>query len=217
MMRAARRRAPAEQTRSEILGAAEAVFAERGFAEARLEDVASRVGVTRAALFHHFRDKRALYEAVVEDVFGSLLDRARSLFASTPSLSEAIERSVDLWVDAVWDRPALAHLLLREATNRDSRSETFERLCRPALDMLQEIFERGERSGEFRPLTGNPFHFVSMVAGGSVFFVAAVPSLAPELSFDPLSLEQRETHRADVRRVARRLLGLGPRSVPEPA
>jgi len=214
MARAARRRVPAEQTRSEILRAAEAAFAASGFAGARLEDVASQVGVTRAALFHHFRDKRALYEAVIEDVFGSLLDRARALFRGAPSLAQAIEQAVDLWVDAVWDRPALAHLLLREATNRGAQSEAFQRLCAPALRMLQEIFARGERSGEFRPVTRNPFHFVSMIAGGSVFFVAAVPSLAPDLPFDPMSPEQRESHRADVQRVARRLLGLGPRAAP---
>lgn len=217
MVRSARRRAPAEQTRGEILQAAEAAFAERGFAGTRLEDVAAQVGVTRAALFHYFRDKRALYEAVIEDAFGSLLDRARAVFGATPSLSQAIEKAVDLWVDAVWDRPAIAHLLLREATNRSAQSEAFQRLCAPALGMLQEIFARGERSGEFRPVTRNPFHFVSMIAGGSVFFVAAMPSLAPDLPFDPMSPEQREAHRADVQRVARRLLGLGPRSVPEPA
>ncbi len=215
MAQPARRRVPAEQTRSEILGAAEAVFAEYGFAEARLEDVATRVGVTRAALFHHFRDKRALYEAVIEDAFGSLLDRARTVFGASPSLSQAIEKAVDLWVDAVWDRPAIAHLLLREATNRTAQSESFRRLCGPALGMLQEIFAQGERSGEFRPVTRNPFHFVSMIAGGSVFFVAAMPSLASDMSFDPTSPEQREAHRADVQRVARRLLGLGPRSAPE--
>lgn len=215
MTRSTRRRAPREETRIEILRAAEAVFGECGFAEARLEDVATRVGVTRAALFHHFRDKRALYEAVIEDVFGSLLDRARMLFSATASLSQAIEKAVDLWVDAVWDRPALAHLLLREATNRSGQSDGFRRLCGPALGMLQEIFERGERSGEFRPLTRNPFHFASMIAGGSVFFVAAIPSLAPDLPFDPLSSEQREAHRADVRRVTQGLLGLGPRPVPQ--
>jgi AcrR family transcriptional regulator len=216
MVRTSRRRAPAEQTRSEILRAAEAAFAERGFAEARLEDVASRVGVTRAALFHHFTDKRALYEAVIEDAFGTLLDRARALFSGAASLSQAIENAVNLWVDTVWDRPAIAHLLLREATNRSAQSEAFQRLCGPALGMLQEIFARGERSGEFRPVTRNPFHFVSMIAGGSVFFVAAMPSLAPDLPFDPMSPEQREAHRADVQRVARRLLGLGPHSVPGP-
>jgi hypothetical protein len=48
--------------------------------------------------------------------------------------------------------------------------------------------------------------------GSTVFFVAAMPTLLPELPFDPLSPERMEEHRQDVLRIARRLLGLpGPR------
>ncbi|MGH7287017.1 MAG: TetR family transcriptional regulator, partial [Myxococcota bacterium] len=50
------------RTRAAILAAAEAVFAERGFAAARLEDVAARVGIRRASIVYHFRDKRELYD-----------------------------------------------------------------------------------------------------------------------------------------------------------
>jgi hypothetical protein len=48
--------------------------------------------------------------------------------------------------------------------------------------------------------------------GSTVFFVAAMPTLLPELPFDPLSPERMEEHRQDLLRIARRLLGLpGPR------
>ena len=57
---AAPRPAKAERTRAAILAAAESLFARRGYAATRLEDVAEAVGVKRAALFYHFRDKQAL-------------------------------------------------------------------------------------------------------------------------------------------------------------
>ena len=48
----------AERTRASILDAAETCFAERGFSATRLEDVAEAVGIRRASIVYHFRDKR---------------------------------------------------------------------------------------------------------------------------------------------------------------
>ena len=79
---AAPRPAKAERTRAAVLAAAERLFARRGYAATRLEDVAEAVGVKRAALFYHVRDKQELYDAVIEDAFGALvacLDEAFSV------------------------------------------------------------------------------------------------------------------------------------------
>lgn len=209
MSRARRVRSRAADTREAVLREAEVLFAERGFAATRLEDVAQRVGVQRPALFYHFRDKRELYDAVLEEVFGTLLDRARALSLRGQPPAEAMEAAVGLWVDYVWERPTTAQILLREATNRLDPSDAFQRLCRPAIDLLMQLFAEGERKGAFRPLTSEPLRFVSMVAGSTVFFVASAARIAPELPFDPHSREQREAQRADVLRVTRGLLGLG--------
>ena len=60
----------AERTRTAILVAAEGLFAQKGFDATRLEDVAAAVGIRRASIVYYFRDKRELYDAVLEDVFG---------------------------------------------------------------------------------------------------------------------------------------------------
>ncbi len=57
-----------EATRAELIRVASDLFAERGYAGASLEDIAGKVGLTKGALYHHFRDKRALFEAVVAQV-----------------------------------------------------------------------------------------------------------------------------------------------------
>ena len=206
----ARRGARAARTRAEILAAAEALFAERGFGETRLEDVAERVGVRRAALFYHFHDKRALYDAVLEDLLGSLLARVEAALARPGRpLADALESAISIWVEYVWERPATAHILLREVSNRGERSETLRRFVGPGVQLLRRVFDEGRRTGAFRPVAADPFHFVSTVVGSTIFFVAGMPSLFPELPFDPLSREQMEAHRADTLRVTRRLLGLG--------
>ena len=54
----------------------------------------------------------------------------------------------------------------------------------------------------------DPAHLASTVAGATVFFVSAMPTLFPALEFDPLSREQLEAHRSQVLRITRRLLGV---------
>ncbi|MBV1855925.1 TetR/AcrR family transcriptional regulator [Catellatospora tritici] len=60
-----RRRVPPEQRRSEILAAALAVFAERGYRGASLAAVAERVGLTQQGLLHYFPSKDALLAEVL--------------------------------------------------------------------------------------------------------------------------------------------------------
>src|SRR5512139_1830351 len=88
----------AEHTRMEILAAAEAVFAEKGFAAARLEDVAQRVGIKRASIVYYFRDKRELYGAVLDSLFGELAERYRAALSSAAPIRERMEALINEWV-----------------------------------------------------------------------------------------------------------------------
>ena len=53
-----------EATRQALIEAAVELFAERGFGGTATEDIVARAGVTRGALYHHFRDKKDLFRAV---------------------------------------------------------------------------------------------------------------------------------------------------------
>jgi TetR/AcrR family acrAB operon transcriptional repressor len=63
---ARRTKAEAEATRHQILDAAEREFLARGVAHTRLQDVASAAGVTRGAIYWHFADKAALFNAMMD-------------------------------------------------------------------------------------------------------------------------------------------------------
>jgi AcrR family transcriptional regulator len=54
-----------EERRRQIIGVAARVFAQKGYAEATTKDIAAEAGVTHAAIYHYFRDKRTLFAAVL--------------------------------------------------------------------------------------------------------------------------------------------------------
>ncbi|PTX02947.1 TetR/AcrR family transcriptional regulator [Pararhodobacter aggregans] len=75
-----------QETRAALLGAARALFTETGYAETGTPEIVARAGVTRGALYHHFADKRALFQALIEaeaQAIAAGIDAA-SLDASDP-------------------------------------------------------------------------------------------------------------------------------------
>lgn len=101
-------------TRTALLATARRLFAAKGYAETGTEEVVAEAGVTRGALYYHFADKRALFEAVVEsvaqDVLAAIADAAGQ--ARTPV--EALVKGTGAFLDACL-QPAARRILLLDA------------------------------------------------------------------------------------------------------
>ncbi len=208
-----KQQARSTRTRSAILDAAEQLFARYGFQAARLEDISGQVGIRRASLFYYFKDKQTLYDSVLENALSGLLERVETVLSSAAPLPQRIEDAVTVWVDYVGGRPTLARLLLREVA--DATPDHPPSLMKHAprfVELIQrEVYDREKKGlAELTPI--DPVHLASIVAGSTIFFVAAMPTLVPEVGLDPLSAERLKTHRDEVLRIVRRLAGTrGPR------
>ena len=197
-----------ERTRAAILVAAEALFAERGFSETRLEDVAAAVGIKRASIVYYFADKPALYDAVLADVFQGFYMRLEPVLLGPDALAERALEAVSTWIDYLAERPSTARLLLREVA--DGRAGQEPRIVRHTRAFF-ELIGRGLAHSADDPLAAgspvDPVHLASVVAGSTVFFVAAMPALLPGLGFDPLDPKRLEAYRRELLDTVRRLLG----------
>lgn len=107
--------AQAESTRAALLATGRRLFAERGFAATSTEELVSAAGVTRGALYYHYADKRALFEAVFEDLERELVD---VLLAKVGAVADdplaLLYGGVDAFLDACLD-PAIQRIALLEA------------------------------------------------------------------------------------------------------
>ncbi|WP_297323704.1 TetR family transcriptional regulator [uncultured Bartonella sp.] len=63
-----RTKTEASETRDAILDAAELAFLKKGVSKTSLNDIAERAGVTRGAIYFHFRDKPAIYNAIIDRI-----------------------------------------------------------------------------------------------------------------------------------------------------
>ena len=200
-----------ERTRSAILAAAEALFAERGFAETRLEDVAAAVGIRRASIVYYFADKPALYDAVLVDVFAGLLARIEPVLTTRVPLAERAVDAVSVWIDYIAARPATARILLREvADGRSGREAPLLRHTRAFHELIGRVLAEAPDDPALTAPPVDPVNLASLVAGSTVFFIAAIPALLPGAEFDPLAAEHLAAHKREVLGTVRRLLGISP-------
>ena len=105
----------AEATRAALLRTARELFAARGFAATSTEELVAAAGVTRGALYYHYADKRALFEAVFEDLERELVERLLDkLGALADDPLAVLHGGVAAFLDACLD-PAIQRIALLEA------------------------------------------------------------------------------------------------------
>src|SRR3954451_18091982 len=73
------------ETRAKLIAAARKAFGEKGYAEASMDDFTAEAGLTRGALYHHFGDKKGLFEAVARQIDAEMAERLTAICAAAPT------------------------------------------------------------------------------------------------------------------------------------
>jgi TetR/AcrR family transcriptional regulator len=199
-----RHRSNGIRTRAEIVAAAERHFAERGFQDTRLGDIAADVGIRRASISYHFADKQELYAAVLKTLFAGWADALPS--GGRPA--QRFEAALTGWIDFVAQRPNAARLILRESANaQPGKIASFLRSGGAAARWFQALIAEGVTTGEFHPKI-EPQRCLSLMGAITVIHFAAIPWLSLRVPVDPCDREELEKHKQEILLVARTMLGI---------
>lgn len=101
-------------TRAALLKEARAIFATAGYEAAATEEIVKRAKVTRGALYHHFKDKRDLFEAVVEEVARGIATTIDDTAVPARTPLETLVEGMRAFLDACLD-PAVRRIYLIDA------------------------------------------------------------------------------------------------------
>jgi AcrR family transcriptional regulator len=88
------------ETRAALLRAGARLFAAKGYAETGAEEIVAAAGVTRGALYHHFKDKADLFQAVVEQAFSDIVAEIDAAADAAPDAASALRRGALAWLRA---------------------------------------------------------------------------------------------------------------------
>ncbi len=155
-------------TSDQLIEVAEKHFAERGYEAASLNDIAAEVGIRTPSLYSHFRNKRALYEAVFERRLAPLFElfSHRGIFPTDAAETQTLIREVML---QLCQHPNLARLIQYAVlAGGESVTVLMDKVYRPLFAMTQEsLGDLPEEERRHQQLVFTAFH--SMIFGFFTF------------------------------------------------
>ena len=138
-----------EEKRRQILDAAVRVFARSGYHSCRVGDITEEAGVAHGLLYHYFKSKDDVLEAVFRDAWGDVLEAFRGIEDSDETPREQLAHVAAILLRS-WRRdPDLVRVLVREI-GRSPQVQTKVDELGQAFTTIERIVARGQREGAFR-------------------------------------------------------------------
>ncbi|MGO9390136.1 TetR/AcrR family transcriptional regulator [Rhodoblastus sp.] len=154
MRKQARTEAEREERMRTIRAAALDVFAAKGFAAARLDDVAQAAGVAKGTIYLYFKSKEDLFEAIVKSTIGVVLANFEQAVAVSPaSASEMLRMMGRVIANAIedGDRRRVLHLVLSEGARFPAIADFYHsEIISRGMRLMRAIVAKGIDSGEFK-------------------------------------------------------------------
>lgn len=157
----------AEDRPREICAAALQVFAEKGFAAARLEEIAKRAGVSKGTLYLYFADKEDLFRAVVRDTVAPNVATIRqTVEAADLPFAQIVRILLPRFAELARTVPigAMAKIVIGESRNFPELAKTYyDLVVSQAIALISGLIERAQAKGEVK--AGDPRLYAMTLVG----------------------------------------------------
>ena len=207
-----RKRTPAPGARR-IEAAARRLFAARGYAGTSMADIATAAGVSKATVFHHYRSKQALYEALVSEAVSGFREQLIPLLDPTRDLTGSLQDFAAAHLDRLTRMQGTMRLIAREMLSGSAASADLfngDEMSRN-FSMLVDALRRGQALGKVRAdVDPGLAVFLVLAANWFLFQSSAVLRRNPDLGVTTST----EAYATELARLL--CLGLTPRERPTP-
>lgn len=182
-----------EQSRNAILQAAVREFAREGIAGARTDAIAQAAKVNKALLYYYFKDKEALYGAVLDQVFGGLTVAVREALSRGLTPRKKIVAYVGAHFDYIAGQPLYPRIvqgeMMRATRGGVSQLDRIvSQYFRPLFIEIAAVLKAGMACGEFRVV--DPVHFIPSMISVIVFYFTNAPVMRIMTGADPMAPER---------------------------
>ena len=157
-----------EMREEQILQAAEEIFIQKGFGNARMEDIANETGLSKGTIYLYFKSKDDLIIATLERVFQRDFQKMDDLDISQMTATEAIWKFVDfatVGASALQRLMPVTYEFLALATRDSVVQQALQQYFRHYMEILLPIVQHGIQTGEFRSTKAEEL----VIAIGAVF------------------------------------------------
>lgn len=177
-------------TEEKILEAAREVFMNKGFAAARMQEIADRAEINKGLLHYYYRSKNKLFRAVFDEAFAKFSAGINQVFEAEIPLFEKIEQFVDRYISLLMQNPAMPAFVISELNQKGDAfaEELLSRQAKPnplpfIIQVQQEV-----AAGKIQPV--NPVSLVMNLLSLCVFPFLARPMFQGMMQIDRATYDE---------------------------
>lgn len=144
-----------EERKTQILSAATKVFTERGFAEARMDDIVAESGLSKGALYWYFDSKDAIIIGILDRIFDYERSQIKERLASAESAQMKFEILIETMIKEIERIKPLMPIFFdfwSLSVRKKTINRTIKRYYQSFFDLIEPIIEQGIERGEFHPV-----------------------------------------------------------------
>lgn len=133
-----------------IFQAAVEVFAESGFDQAKMDDIAQMAGVAKGTIYYHFKSKEELFAGLINEGIEKLIEYARRYIESDEDPVHKLQNIIKAHVHFFIHHAMLAKLLLNEAFGTKERQCHFRSKIRKYIELIEAVLIEGKEKRKFQ-------------------------------------------------------------------
>jgi AcrR family transcriptional regulator len=150
--------------RDEILRAASALFAARGYRAITTDDIAEAIGLTKSAMYYYFKNKYDLLSTIFHDSFEHYLTHARAIAAEEGSPESRMRGLIRQHILNAIEMREWTTIFFRERSELNDKDRAFIQSCiQEYSELFERAYTRGVRAGVFKKLP--PMMVVNYIVG----------------------------------------------------
>ncbi|WP_440999567.1 TetR/AcrR family transcriptional regulator [Fodinibius sp. SL11] len=164
------------QTEEQILEAAKQIFQERGFAGARMQEIADEAGINKSMLHYYFRSKDKLFQQVFQESIRQFFPEILQVLNADLALVPKIEKLVETYYEMFREQPHLPRFVIHEMNQHPDRFKNF--VTKEGFKMPEQFIKqiRAEvEAGTMQKI--DPREFIINTIGLCVFPLIARPMI----------------------------------------
>ncbi len=159
------------------------VFAEKGYHETTVDEIADNLNVAKGTIYYHYKNKKQLYLALINEGFATLKGRVFEIVEGSGNAEEKLKRLIQVQVDFFQEYSNITFIFLREFYGNVINRHELTAILNEYLDLIAGILNEGQENGQFRPLETEvtTFMIFGAVAVSTLNHLHQPAGLTPEL------------------------------------
>jgi AcrR family transcriptional regulator len=199
MVREPKWRRRKEARPSDIVAAALQVFSEKGFAGARIEEIAARAGVSKGTVYLYFETKEDIFRAVVQQALAPNIEEIeRTMLGLDLHFAAILRMLLPRFAELVTRVPAgaVVKMVVGESRNFPELAKVWhDNIVQRGVGLLSSLIVRAQERGEVRP--GDPrthaFSIMGPMLVGVIWRETFTPVGGAELDLGAIARQHAET------------------------